>query len=109
MAKLTNMKRDADEGYASSPGYNPGQYPSGLCIWLDEDQCDALGIAKAMKPGTQVTITATAVVTTATESLESDGDDKGNDVRMSLQITDLGVTPSGTLRNAAAELYRSTT
>lgn len=102
MAKLTSMKREGGDNYAE---YNPGQYPGGLCLYLDEDQCEALGISKALKAGTQVSISASAIVTSATESLERDGDDKGTDVSLSLQITDLGVTVQGVMRNAAKELY----
>lgn len=104
MAKLVNMKREGDE-YEAMPSYSTEAYPYGLCLYLNEDQCEKLGISKALKPGTQVTISAKAVVTSATESLERDGDDKGNDVSLSIQITDLGVSANGVMRNAAAELY----
>ena len=50
---------------------------------------------------------ASAVVTSATERLEDDGDDKGNDVSLQVQITDMGCQVAGTMRNAAAELYKS--
>ena len=96
--KLVNMKSDTDDGSSAS-------YPYGLCLYLSEDQCEALGISKALKPGTQLTISAKAIVTSATESLERDGDDKGNDVSLNVQITDLGVQANGVVRNAAAELY----
>jgi hypothetical protein len=58
-----------------------------------------------MKAGTQVTLQAVAIVTSASESLGCDGDDKGTDVSVSLQITELGLATSGVLKNAAQLLY----
>lgn len=105
---LTSMKRESDdEGLAYCPDYKMPNFPYGLNIYLDEDQCEKLGIAKALKAGTEVTITARAIVVSSTESLERDNDDKGNDVSLSLQITDMGVKAGGMVRNAAAELYGS--
>lgn len=103
--KLISMKREASDNTLGCCSPMQDNYPYGLCLYLDEAQCEALGIDKALKAGTQVTLSAKAVVTSATESLERDGDDKGIDVSLSLQITDLGVTVAGVMRNAAAELY----
>lgn len=101
--KLVSLKNAQDVDYATP--YRPGNYPGGLCLYLSEDQCDALGLRKALKPGTQVTIKATALVTACSASLERDGDDAGPDVSLSLQITDMGVDVGGVLRGAAAVLY----
>ncbi|WP_369952275.1 capsid staple protein [Ralstonia syzygii] len=106
MGKMVSMKREADDLAYSE--WTPAAYPCGLCLYLDEEQCEALGIDKALKAGTQVTLQAKAIITSATESLERDGDDKGSDVSLSLQITDLGVTVQGVLRNAADVLYGKT-
>jgi hypothetical protein len=100
MAQLINMKCDCDEG--NIPGNN---YPGGLMLYIDEDQCEALGILKTMAAGSKVSISAIAVVTSATESLEKDGDDAGNDVRLQLQITDMSVSIAGVMNNAANMLY----
>lgn len=103
---MVNLKRDnADTGM----DYTPSQYPGGLCLYLDEDTCEKLGIPGALTPGTVIGITAQAIVTNATESLEADGDDKGNDVSMSLQITDLSLVAGGVASNAAEELYGKAT
>ena len=102
---LTSMKRKAGEGLGCCPEYRPDNYPYGLNIFLDTAQCEALGIGKALKAGTEVGVTARAIVVSSTESLERDGDDAGNDVSLTLQITDLSVKPQGMVRNAAAELY----
>jgi len=102
--KLINMKKEQD-GNGDMAYCRPEKYGYGLRLYLDEDQCEALGISKALKAGTQVTLQAISIVTSATESLERDGDDKGTDVSLSLQITELGLTTSGVLKNAAKLLY----
>lgn len=104
MPKMVSMKRQGDDD-AYCVGWSPPNFPGGLCLFLDEDQCEALGIGKALRPGTEVTITAKAIVESSTESLERDGDDRGNDVRLQLQITELGLTPGAVVRNAADVLY----
>lgn len=104
--KTVSMKSDSDEAMEASYGGQP-TYPYGLCLHLDDDLCKKLGISKALKPGTVLTIQASAVVASATERLEDDGDDKGNDVSLQVQITDMGCQVAGTMRNAAAELYKS--
>ena len=105
MAKLIDMRLDADQSYSGMVCCSGDNYPSGLALWLNEDQCEALGLTKALKPGTEVTLSAKAIVTTSSESLERDGDDKGNDVNVNLQITELSVTPGGMVRDAASVLY----
>ncbi len=98
------MKKESDD--MSEAAYcMSAKYGYGLTLHLDDDQCEALGIAKALKAGTQVTLQAVALVTSATESLERDGDDKGTDVSVSLQITELGLTTGSVLKNAAKLLY----
>ncbi len=102
--KLISMKKDQDD--TGSMAYcRSEKYGYGLALYLDEDQCESLGIAKALEAGTQVTLQAIALVTSATESLERDGDDKGTDVSVSLQITELGLTTGSVLKNAAKLLY----
>ena len=102
--KMMSMKKESDDmgdaAYCMS-----AKYGYGLTLHLDEDQCESLGISKALKAGTQVTLQAIAIVTSATESLERDGDDKGTDVSICLQITDMGLTTGSTLKNAANLLY----
>lgn len=101
--KLVSLKNVSDDSdYASMPRE---QYGYGLRIYLDDDQCEALGITKALRAGTQVKIQATAIVCSSTESVEDDGDDAGPDVSLSLQITDMGLEAGTVLRNAAEVLY----
>lgn len=107
MPKLTDMKLADDERYDGMVCCGSSNYPGGLSIWLNDDQCEALGITKALKPGTEVILSAKAIVTTSSESLERDGDSAGNDVNLTLQIVELGATPGGVVRSAAQILYGS--
>lgn len=101
--KLVSLKNASDE---SSMCCMPMEkYGCGLRLYIDDDQAELLGITKALRAGTQVTISAKAIVVSSTESVESDGDDAGNDVSLSLQITDMGIEAGGVLRNAAQVLY----
>lgn len=101
--KLTSIKNAADVDYATP--YTPPNYPGGLCLYLTEEQCEALGITKTLRAGTQVRIQALGIVTTCSEALERDGDDAGPDISLSVQITDMGIEAQGVVRNAAKMLY----
>ncbi|CAB4120821.1 hypothetical protein UFOVP5_58 [uncultured Caudovirales phage] len=97
--KLASMKRENGEGEFCCADMN--RYGYGLQLNLDDDQCEALGISKAMAVGTKVSLQGMALVVRSGECLESDG--KG--VSISLQITDLGMVSQGMMRNAAQVLY----
>lgn len=108
--KLTNMALDKDEmkeyaGVMLGSDDSVAKYPYCLKLYLGEDECDKLGLKNALPPGTIVMVQAMAIVQSTTESVESDGDDAGNDISMSLQITDLGIEPQGTATDAASRLY----
>jgi hypothetical protein len=77
------------------------RYGYGLQINLDDDQCESLGVAKAIPVGTRVSIQATGLVTRSGECLEADG--KG--VNVSVQITDLGMQQQGKASDAAKIIY----
>lgn len=96
--KMVNLKSDPHEQLCCSMPME--QYGYGLRIYLCEEDCEKLGITKALRAGTEVAISAT-------ESLERPeaGETKGNGINLSLQITDLGVNAAGVRRDAAAELY----
>lgn len=97
--KLTSMKREDGGGEYCCADMN--RYGYGLQINLDDDQCEALGIMKAVPVGTKVSLQAMAIVTRSGECLEADG--KG--VTVSLQITDMGMQTQGKASNAAAMIY----
>lgn len=84
----------------------PNPYGYGLLIHLNDDQCEALGIKEPLRAGTTVKITALAFVQSMTESTEDDGDDAGNDISLSLQITDMDLVGHSS-SNIAQNLYGS--
>lgn len=80
------------------------KYGYGLCINLNSEQCEALGILGTIKPGTKVGLMAIAVVVSATERLEGDDADGDTDVSLSLQITDMEMN-AGAQTDMASTLY----
>jgi hypothetical protein len=100
--KLVSLKNVGDSGVCSAMGIE--NYGYGLRLYLAEDQCEALGITKALRAGTQVTLKASAIVVSSTESLSGEQEAQG-DVSLSLQITDMGVEVGSVLRTAAQLLY----
>lgn len=99
MPKLVNMKREDGEGDLCCVDQN--RYGYGLQINLDDDQCEALGISKAMAVGGRVSISGIGIVVRSGECLEADG--KG--VNVSIQLTDIGLTMQGKESNAAKMIY----
>jgi len=90
MATLINMQQSAEEvkeqvqpSVADAP-----RYPWGLCITLNDDSLEKLGVKGLPAVGTAVTIVAKAEV-----SRTSDYQTQGNESEMSmdLQITDLQI------------------
>lgn len=101
--KLNDLKREEKEYDCMPCCGSDGAYPYGLVLHLDEDTCEKLGLGKALKPGTRVSIQAMGVVTHSSESL--DRDDKGTDVCLTVQIMEMGAQPAGAMSNAADVLY----
>lgn len=99
--KMVCMKGDDQsmDGSYASPNFGYG-----LSICLNEDQCEALGITK-MRAGTKVMVQGQGIVTRASESVSDEPDEKGNDLSLTVQITDLGIQTQGMAKNAAAILY----
>lgn len=82
-------------GRASRPEMVRDEYGYGLCIHLNDDQCEALGITSPIEAGKVVNIQAKAFVKRAEQSVEDNGDDTGTDVALTLQITDMAMQESG--------------
>lgn len=101
--KLVSLKNEGDSDCCSP--MSQSNYGYSLRLYLNSEQCEALGITSAVKAGTRVTIQASAIAVSATESVENDGDDAGNDISVDLQITDMGVELGAVVKNAAAVLY----
>ena len=87
---LVSMKTDEGAGMEAP---EPSPYGYGLCLHLNDDQCEALGIKQPLAAGAVVMLTARAYVKEATARAEEDGDDKGPDVCMTLQVTDMELKP----------------
>lgn len=102
--KMVNLKRaDGDEAMAACP---IEQYGYGLRIYLDQEQCEALGITSAPKPGTQVKLQAVGIITQSSSNVDMDNDSpSGTEVSLSIQITDMGLETGTVMRNAAQVLY----
>ena len=106
---LTSMKMDGDDGLPCCAESNP--YGYGLSICLSEEQVEALGLdANPPAAGSTVTLRAIAMVRSVTQEAElgdaeEDGETNKIDVRMTLQITDMEVTPGGQAGQAATVLY----
>jgi hypothetical protein len=62
MAKLMDMRKEPGEKESS---WIPSVYSEGLCLYIGDDECEALGITAAMKVGTEVMIQAKGIVVLA--------------------------------------------
>jgi hypothetical protein len=87
---MINMKRPANrpqEASLASP-YEGEEYPYGLCLCLDDEALQKLGITTLPEVGKEMTLTARVVVKTTMERSEADGE-KCRSVE--LQITDMAL------------------
>lgn len=98
---MVSMETDSN----SCEAISENKYGYGLQINLNDEQCEALGITQPLRAGTKVKISALAFVTNATESVEDDGDDAGNEIRLSLQITDMEFAGMMDTKAIAEKLY----
>jgi hypothetical protein len=78
------------------------EYPYGLCIELDEESLKKLGITELPKVGSLMQILAKVRVKT-TSAYTTIGNKK--EKRVSLQITDMEVSETKAVKNAAVALY----
>jgi len=97
--KLVSMKRSAEDkredmGNPVPPEAVGPDYPWGLCINMDSDELDKLGIKTLPDLNTEMTITAKVKVTRREESSQMamyDGGDESERRCLSLQITDMAI------------------
>jgi hypothetical protein len=101
---LVSMKTNE----SSCEAIEPNPYSYGLRICLNDDQCEALGIKTPPAAGTKMMLSAAAFVCEATQRVETDGDDKGPDITLELQITDMELT-TGTTQTDVKSLYPNST
>lgn len=84
---MINMAREVsetDEGYATP--MEQSKYPYGLCIHLDDDTLQKLGITTPPPVGSSMLLQAQVMVTSTSSDVMSDGEVEG---RLTLQITDM--------------------
>lgn len=94
--KLVSMKRSAKDKREDKLQTSPAEamapdFPWGLCIHLDKDEIEKLGIKDLPEIGAEVQIQAKAKVTRVSQSA-SDGYRGGEDqLSIDLQITDIAI------------------
>ena len=97
-----NVKEDSPEAVS--------EYDPSPCIYLNDDQVEALGIKGMPAPGTVMMTTARVVVTRvsaeAEEAEEVAEEGKAPDVSLSLKITDMEVTKQNSSDDIANSLYK---
>lgn len=99
---MINMKQKAErEEMPGEVEMDEPKYPYGLCINLDKEQLDKLGITALPQLGAQMTIMAKAYVK-STSAYETQG---GKDMSIGLQITDMEIGASKTQSDQATMLY----
>lgn len=102
---LVSLKTSGDSECSPSM---PNPYGWGTSIRLTDEQCEALGITSAPAAGTIFTVSAKAVATEVTQSVEGAGEtgEKAGsvDIRLCLQLTDMSLAPDGG-KSTAAMLY----
>ena len=94
--KLTSMKRSKAEAkeYAQPMADNDApSYPWGLCINLDNDSLEKLGLEKMPAAGDELMLVARVEVTGVNVSDTIGG---GESKSLSLQITDMDLGPEAT-------------
>lgn len=103
---LVSMKMSREEAQeVSQPEMKDApEYPYGLCIDLDDDALEKLGITTLPKVGSEMLINAKVVVKSVS-SYDTQGGE--SEAKASLQITDMEVASTQTERNngAATLLY----
>lgn len=99
---MVNMRMSNEEAkeYAQPEAGDAPEYPYGLCLDLDDDALEKLGINSLPAVGAVMTITARVFVK-STSAYNTQGGE--SESRISLQITDMEI--GGAATNAASMLY----
>jgi len=110
--KLASMKLDPEQQKkeADSMVTDKPVYPWGLCVELNEDALQKLGMKDLPDVDDSMTLTARVVVTSVSSNATTDGENR----RVSLQITDMELGPEqkdsdadDSAANASSKLYSS--
>jgi hypothetical protein len=104
VADLVSMKIDPkarEAKYAETAMADRPEYPWGLCLNVDDDALEKLGIAKLPGAGDELTLQAVVKVTSSSETDTAAGKNRS----LSLQITSMGLEPKKAGKNTTAKLY----
>jgi hypothetical protein len=95
--KMVSMKRTMEDRRHDA-GEGPGieavapDYPYGLCIRLEGDELDRLGMKQLPQVGTEIPITIKVKVTRVSQSAADNGEGEYDEMRcVELQITDMAI------------------
>ncbi len=102
--KIVSMKIDpnsAEEKAEPQSMMEKPDYPYGLCVNIDEDGMEALGMSKLPKVGDVFQLAGLGKVVSVNQSADENSDRSS----FSIQITDLGLEKSG--KKISATLYDS--
>ena len=93
MAKLVSMKRSAEDKREDKLEHSPIEamapdYPYGLCLHLDKDELDKLGMSKLPAIGTVMTLAGKVKVTRVSQSAVEGSEEYTS---VDFQITDLAI------------------
>ena len=105
---LVNMKQQPKrEEMPGAIEADEPRYPYGLCISLGKEELEKLGITALPKVGSEMMVTAKAVVKSVS-AYDTQGE--GQDMRVELQITDMGLGQTDDAQNndRASKLYGNT-
>lgn len=94
---MINMAREASDTEEEYPTSGQSKYPYGLCIHLDDDTLQKLGITTPPAVGSSMLLQAQVMVTSTSSDVMNDGEVEG---RLTLQITDMELSmPAKTASN----------
>lgn len=93
--KLISMKRTPKDKREDAGEHAPMEamapdYPYGLCIHMDKDELDKLGMSDLPKVGTTMTMTAKVTVTRVSQSAAT-GPEAEEYTSIDLQVTDMAL------------------
>ena len=87
--RLTKKERQEEVAEVMSPADMEPEYPYGLCLRLDTDELDKLGVTTLPDAGTEIHIVAIGKVVRVSESASEDNRECG----LEIQITQMELTP----------------
>lgn len=96
--KMVSMKRTpadmrGDKMAGPSIESTAPDYPYGLCIHMDKDELDKLGITELPKVGTEMMFECKVKVTRISQSASEAADGSNEYTSVDFQITDIGIEP----------------